>query len=384
MRIEPMEDIGKALIDLDEREWESMTPFYTLLLCPEFAEPEEIRQRLHGFLLHKLAQVRRVAATVLAKIGDPDGVLHLTYNILSRHPVLKQNQINAERDFAFCAQQALLPFAGRLTPQCVELMFSDLLSGTGKHQLDVLALAPINLVEKFAIEGLNRRGLISVYCAYILARHNRNEGLSVLIDCMNRGWHVELGVLGLSHVGDKSHTDLFNQYLQLDLPIYRRYENLFGFLHRICELRRDLLVLPPSKRLTAVLEKYLLNRVKFHNIEVQLLSVGNRNRGVLDTAGSTVDLVEEFASVEERDSLYKVQRENAAMILDRTPVENTPVRELGLYCLGLPDQKPELYYPKIKITFAKEDLLDAASDWLLHPEKFRFGQYHGPYANYDS
>ena len=93
--------------------------FNTIKVCPDIVGDTQIRSVLLDVLKSGVWCDRINASEALIVAEDPLGILHLTYNSLSVHPIngAKQELISGWND------TALLRHADKLTDECIDLLF---------------------------------------------------------------------------------------------------------------------------------------------------------------------------------------------------------------------------------------------------------------------
>jgi hypothetical protein len=227
--LELLQQCGVAGRDL----WGNRFPevFYnTLELFPEFARNAKVHAMLVKALEEEPQRNRLRAARLLHRGGDPLGMLHLTYNTLSRHPLLGEAQSLA----GLWPEAHLLREAEQLTDACIDLLIADLAQPHAFWHMDILAAAPepkiaprmrALLAEDGA--GAPEPQTATMVAAYVLALQGHADGRAILEALAEDQKFLNLAVVGLSHIPNHRAISHLKTYASPDHPIYnRQYENL--------------------------------------------------------------------------------------------------------------------------------------------------------------
>src|SRR5581483_3634012 len=389
----------------------------TLQACPHLARHPHVHRLVVEVLSDRDALgYRRTAADVLHRIGDPLGIIHLTYNALTTHPTLSVRQ----DDISGWSQVPLLRQVAALTPECIELLIRDLPKPAGCLHVDVLAALPAEVIVPRMLPLLAAPGT-QMAAAYVLALHRRHEGRAILERLVESETHLELALTGLSHIPDGNAREYLRRYADPDHPFYKRNVNgasvkvrrqaelrLFlvqnagadvrvrdairrFYLHSLEELTayareavlRDLAELryhgsPLREEWERVTSHWLNPPADFHANYVVLDA--HLTFGRLGTGLSGADFLWEFSDSADRVYYAEAQRASIRALLAVTkPTGNG--RGWGIEPSFLSDLPPSgeeyglsnYYLPGVKILYEPEDYERAAVQWILEPEKHRFG-----------
>jgi hypothetical protein len=139
-----------------------------LLAVPELAREPTTRALLERTLLDPAIGYRWHAARILVALGDPAGLLHLTYNSLQRHPLLGQDNTRFSG-----WHEAVLRYADKLDGQCIELLAGEMKSPVrGFHGVS-LAVAG---------ESLDRGSLDPRHAAFQAAWRGDTDAIDPLVE----------------------------------------------------------------------------------------------------------------------------------------------------------------------------------------------------------
>jgi len=402
--------------------------FNTLLATPELARNTEIYLFLIEVLNKAPIGFRYYAAGVLCQIGDPLGILHLTYNSLSTHPTLKvrQDQISG------WSQAALLRRAADLTDECIELLIAELKAPKGYFQVDVLSAVPSEKIVPRLLPLLDESEKPAMAAAYVLAIKGLDEGRKILENLLESERYVELAVIGISHIPDDKALHYLRVYSDPNHDIYKRHDEALRIklLRHITE-RLFLLECRESNRVARAMERFhfhALHDLMANGRESTVSGLNNprnketspslyreweqiaarwmhpqkecnpgffvadaRTYGKLGRGVCAPDLLSEFSTKEDRAFCAERQRASIRTLLDAVdssqwgngePIGAEPRFLSSLMPTGKEYRLENYYVPGFAIEYDAEDYEKAAVEWILDPGKYRFGSYH-PLASYD-
>ncbi len=403
-----------------------------LLAVPEFARHPEIYPLLEEILFDKRwIEDRNFVSMILHDVGDPRGILHLTYNYLTTHPILKIRQ----DDLHGWHSGWIFDRAGSLTEECLELLIEDLKrSSLGYFHADLLSMVTAEKIVPRMLPLLEAEGKAAMAAAYVLAMKGRDEGRSILEKLAESQKYVELALIALSHIPDDKTLYYLRTYADPQHAIYERYKNSFiSQLLRHAEIRLFLLECRDPHPVAHTMEQFYLHPIQeliaydwdrqstlrslngpkskrnasswpdwedkaarwinpppdfnanFFVVNSHLTS------GDLGTGVSAPDFLYEFSTPEDRAYCAEIQRHSIRALLntiDWSHLGNG--RDMGVrptFLWGLPPTGEEYglrnyYLPSFKISYGPEDYEHAAVGWILEPQKFRFGSYR-PLASYE-
>ncbi len=410
--------------------------FYnTLEILPEYARDA----RVHAMLLDALATApldyRMRAAQILLKIGDPLGILHLTYNSLSSHPLLKVRQ---DPESAW-PKACLLRAADQLTDECIELLLGDLEPPHAFWHMDILAALPAKRIVPRMREMLGQPGTAATVAAYVLALKGNDEGRALLERLAESQKFLDLSLIALSHIPDYRALSYLKLYADPDNPVYnRQYENLEMasaqrsglMLHAQCRL--FLLECHDPFPVQRTMEMYYLDSIQAMVAHSDLRAFSGRglkgagsggkvrsleewaeakwrwikpprdinyrlfviNSGVGITSGrlatgvNAPDFLCEFATPADRAHCAEIQRVSIRALLQvigwRTLGDGS---DMGIRTTFLGEQvlpptgielgyrNTRLYFPGFEIHYTPKDYERAAVDWIMHPGRYRTKSY---------
>src|SRR5512135_1161627 len=111
--------------------------YFTLEVVPEFARDPKIHALLLDALQTEPLGMRMRASIILLKIGDPLGILNLTYNSLINHPILNIPNMCSGWTNAY-----LLHHLDKLTNECIDLLIHELRLPLGLWHANILSALP--------------------------------------------------------------------------------------------------------------------------------------------------------------------------------------------------------------------------------------------------
>lgn len=195
--------------------------FYnTLEIVPEFARDPKIYSLLLDAMATEPWGYRIIAAKVLLQIGDPLGILHLTYNSLIRHPLLQVEQICSGWTNAY-----LLREADKLTDECIELLIGELHLPLGLWHANILSALPAERIVPRMRELLKITDYPAIAAAYVLAMKGNDEGRPILENLIESQKYIDFALIALSHIPDQNTMRYLRAYANPAHPIYnKQYE----------------------------------------------------------------------------------------------------------------------------------------------------------------
>lgn len=441
MKIARPENCLELLQQCDSRKsaiWGGIVPdeFYnTLELFPEFARDPKIRAMLVSALETAALRYRIRASIILLRIGDPLGILHLTYNSLSTHPLLKVRQ-----DLASLWPDAhLLREADKLTDECIELLIDDLEPPHAFWHMDILAALPAKKIIPRMRTLLKQEGTAAIVAAYVMAMNHNDEGRAILHELIESQKLLNLALIALSHIPNYPVLSYLRSYAAPDNPIYnKQYDNLF-----VTNAQRSGLMLNAQCRLYMLenknrhpvqrtMEAFYLNSIQelieqsdlrsslghapkstgsggrvltldewaeaswrwikpTRDINYRLFVINSGvgiTSGMLATGVNAPDFLCEFSTPEVRTHCAEIQQASIRALLSvigwRTLGDGSDmgIRTTFLGRLALPPTGHELayrnmplYLPGVEIKYGPKDYEHAATDWILNPGRYRTNSY---------
>jgi hypothetical protein len=368
----------------------------TLEAKPELA----LQGRIHTLLVDMLGfsdgiGYRNLAARILYDLGDPLGILHLTYNCLSEHPVIGQLQIGGSG----CSDAYLIRRASTITDECIDLLVEDVCRAPGYLHADALAIAPADKVIPRMLPLLEMPIHISAQAAYVLAMHKNDKGraqLEQIAEDVNLRL-IELAIIGLSHIPNKYAIDLIKGYADGNHPVYLK-DDLEFTLEQLT--KKELLT--KSRQRSRILERG--ESVSFVDVMKEFYATSPQQKfelqGVkLPDSFSPIllldklvyfthapDFVAEFATSSDRNALAEIQKVGMRQLLEVAPSDMLAIetscnwprfmlwynRPRDTRTFGMPNF---FFLEGVQILNDAEDYLFAATDWLLNPEDYRQGSH---------
>lgn len=363
-----------------------------LLGIPEYARDPEINDLLVQVLSTKFLGYRHHAARILHAIGDPLGILHLTYNSVKVHPILGLDQTTISGWGELTAR-----FPDALTDQCIDLLVEDMCGDHAAFHGGTLAYVPAEKIIPRMLPLLKEGTHTARYAAYVLAAKQQEDSLDVLEGWLQpenfKNWSASrfygryLPLWAARYFPHNRLMTLVREYANPDCELHRHElpGNARGFLYYaqyICDLNG----LDESGRVQWMMNKYFKQSVTNLRSErsgafwgkdvIQLAEPVNAYTGVWDRQ-LLID-----ATPQERESLVTEQRENLLQMLRNNRLGYDQLLD-GRPCPfwdlseGLANAGEELYpgysgfygSSGLRIIYEEADYVHAATDWILHPEK---------------
>lgn len=356
---------------------------------PFLAEDGRIKAMVSRQLGANALGYRYLAARILCKLGDPQGILHLTYNSLSKHPMLgcDHTKVSGWSD-AYAIRWAHL-----LTEECLEFLIDDVCGDNSHLHADLLASAAKELVVPCLLELLDSNRLVSVQAAYALACHGRREGSDILQSIIDKCDEslFELALVALSHIPDQSVLILLESVANQQHTIFIKLDS---------DAKKKQLATKAAQRLMVLQEEG--NNILVGAIEYFYT---NQERDYLDTQREfimkqgiklpegyepklfllqqhsvtwTADFIFEFSNESARKELSNIQTarllELFSYLSDDEYIKISHAPFLTWFEHPKDRQKfRNSYLPGVDVRNEREDFMFAAVDWLLHPNKYRIG-----------
>lgn len=365
-------DVAACLAQIDRF---STRPLHVLKVMPHLANSPEVRSTLIPLLKHPYLVVRLMAAEALARVDDPEGLLHLVYNVLSFHPQLGVEQTAGYHNLPKIARHALFPFMSCIPEEGLELLLAELSVPGGNPVHDLLAALPTEIIvprlRHLPRGAKNANAAIS----YILARHGFQDGKSVLLRMLHSHLdskvELELGIVGLSHIPD---TQILSDLEALTDPEYEICAGSQYVKWWLPRLATERLMFASAlyQRDRQAMERAFRKFFTRAFAGTQLLYFGGRWTRSTDGDGSVCDLLFEFADEPIRQNLAATQSKALASL----DIDQLSSKEFAsTFALGIPsvDKAGELYRPAIDISLERSDFEHAAVRWIKQPEAHLVG-----------
>jgi len=311
--------------------------------------------------------------------------LHLTYNVLGVHPVLGEAGLRHQETVSR-ARMALLRHADQLTDDCIDLLLGDLLSPTGNMHVDVLAGLRDKRVHKVLTTHLSAPLRASVQASHVLARNGNGGGESILLQCLKEGKHIELSVLGLSYLAEVDAVSVLDAVRgRTDDSIKELPKELVDEIVRKVDLR---IRLRDSKhtqaKVDAICRDYAmtiadcvaaypsLSFLKTKKMDLQIIVKAPR------LTDSLSDILYDLQDPAVCEALADIQKRGVSQLLRVKGFVEHFEKSGGITTWpsifdGFPLPYMATRTSGCKIIFDEADYLNAAIDWLVHPERHRQG-----------
>jgi hypothetical protein len=333
----------------------------------------------------------------LLAAGDPRGILHLTYNAISRHPILGEDQteISGWNDIL------LLRYAHLLSDECIDLLVDDIVAAPHWFHAEVLAAAPSSLVvPKLRNVLQSTSGVPAIQAAYALSLHGRSEAQDVLRAAIDDGdvRALEMGLIAFSRAPDEETVQTIRAVADGTHAIFGEFPGYFAAAHRakesldfrIRQYRRlaeqRLAVLETQSRFTDVVRRYYKKRHR----DIWATKDWTRQANFAETYAAeficidhdkvtcTPDFLHEFSTDSDRQTLAADQRVAVNELLDRVPESDWHELSRWLFMRWVKRSADtryltHCYLDGVEVRCDREDYLFAATDWLLNPRDYRCG-----------
>lgn len=363
------------------------------------AKPELAAQaRIHSLLVEMLGfsdgiGYRNQAARILYSLGDPLGILHLTYNCLSEHPVIGQPQIGGSG----CSDAYLIRRASSITDECIDLLIADICRSPGYLHADALAVAPADKVIPRMLPLLEMPIHISAQAAYVLAMHKNDKGRKLLEQIAEDAnlRLIELAIIGLSHIPDAHAIDLIKGYADDRHPVYLKSDLEFTQENlnrkelltksrqrsRILERGKNISFIDVMKEFNATSTQ---QEIKLQGVKVPANFAPILFMDILVFLTHAPDFIAEFATPAERNVLAEIQGVGMQQLFevagsDLLVIEKSNSWSRFMLWYNHPTDSREhnilFYLEGVQIHNDEEDYLFAATDWILNPEGYRHGSH---------
>ena len=356
----------------------------------ELGRDDEIRKMVIEYLNCRASGYRDHAARALHAIGDPLGILHLTYNCLSTHPVTGQYRPGTSG----WSDISLIQRAASMTDECIDLLIQDIRNPPGYLHADALSVLPVERIAARMLSLLDQPDRIAVQAAYVLALKERDEGRTVLerlVETMNLRF-LEMAIIGLSHIPNQHAVELINGLTNPNHQIYRKSDHEF----EMEGLSKKRLLAKSLQRLLAMNREkttpFLEIMRRFYMLPTSEWRVGSGIVMPVDLVAPTLfiawqdhvitpapDFIVEFATEADRKELAEIQKAGMREFLKAVPVERLLSNRWPNFMLWNrhPRDSKDFNHTVfgVKITNAEEDYLFAAADWILNPQDYRIGSH---------
>jgi hypothetical protein len=372
---------------IDEGSPEVITCLNILLAVPEYARTDsEIRELLISLLSSKALGYRQEAARILHAIGDPLGILHLTYNSLRSHPILEldHTKISGWREL-------VIRHAEDLTGQCIDLLVADMMGNFACFHGRTLAQLPAEKIVQRMRSLLEEGGKTAQYAAYVLAAKDQYDDIpDILENWLRTDGYPKLPLRALSYLRGKRALSIAKEYTDPSHPLYHSGKYRDVNRHLILPFAtyvQDVLEADSTVRTARIMEKYSRQEIShlmtFNPATLaydRQFSLRNPiNFFLLGSTGvSTTEFLSDHTNQREREVYATKQREAVERLFRENALNYDLLRTFGanqfMHSNALPDtgdRYPSLYGATgMRIYFDQADYLFAATDWLLHPQHY--------------
>lgn len=364
---------------------------YLRSVNPVLVQDNEVRNMVIEALSCCALGYRWYAALALHAIGDPLGIVHLTYNSLSIHPITGQHQPSSSG----WGDGYLIQHALSMTDECIELLIQDILNPPGYLHADVLSMLPPERIVNRVLSLLDQPLRIAAQAAYVLAMKGRSEGRAVLeqiAETMNLRY-IELAIIGLSHIPNQRTVELIRGFTDQNHPIYGKSDYEFGvnWLSKkelLTKSMQRLLMLEPGTGapfIEVMKHFYMLPPAREWKVGMGItipvnLVAPTLFEITLHSVTWTPDFIAEFATESERNELAEIQTKGMLEFLEAVPMDNLrPLSWPRFMSWAKRPMDSRNFFGEnilgIQVVNDKEDYLFSATDWLLNPQDYRLGSH---------
>lgn len=364
---------------------------YLAKVNPALVRDDEIRELVIEYLDCRALGYRNYAAIALHAINDPLGILGLTHNCLSTHPVTEQYQPSSSG----WGDAELIRRAQSMTDECVDLLIQDVQQPAGYFHADALCALPAERIVAKMLPLLGQPLRIAAQAAYVLAIKSRDEGRTILeglAESMNLRY-IELAIIGLSHIPDRRGVELVGGITDPAHPIYGSSDQVFG----LAELNKKQLLTKSMQRLLIMDAKagksfidimkrfYLLPPARKWTVGSGVTIPASLGAPELFEIGNycvtwAPDFITEFAAESDRAELARIQTKGICEFLEAVPMDNGVSRgwpQFMSWQKRLMDSRNFIgeNVLGVRVVNDKDDYIFAATDWLLNPQGYRIGSH---------
>ncbi len=372
---------------IDEGNPEVISCLNILLAVPEYATTNsEIRNQLVRLLSSRALGYRQDAARILHAIGDPLGILHLTYNSLKSHPILGLDHTKISG-----WHERVIRHAEDLTDQCIDLLVADMRGSFACFHGRTLAQLPAEKIVPRVAPLLEERGKAAEFATYVLAAKGQYDDVpDILVNWLRTDSYPKHPLRALAYLRGKKALSIAKEYADRSHPLYLsgKYRDINATLILpFAKYVQDIIESDSAGSTAHIVEKYFLQEIShlmtFNPANGMFDRVFNlRNPIIFFLLGSTGVSATEYllchATQQEREAYATVQREAVERLFLENALNYDQLRYMGAYQFMHGDALPDTgdRYPSIygasgmRIYFDQADYLLAATDWLLHPQRY--------------
>jgi hypothetical protein len=383
------DNVRELILDCES---DSMTTLVALGIVEDFpflAEDDRIRDMVSRQLETNALGYRFMASRILCRLGDPRGILHLTYNSLSQHPKLGCDHTRVSG----WSDGWAIRWAHLLNEECLTLLIDDICSGRSYLHADLLASAPKELAVPRLLGLLNSDRLVSAQAAYALAWHGRKEGRDILQSIIDECDVplFELALVALSHITDSGVLALLESLANLQHAVFRKLETEDSKKKLASKAAQRLMVLQDQSEnvFIGAMEHFYTNMERDYK-DTQKEFIVKKGFSLPEAYEPKLFLLQQHSVTWTADFIFEFSNESARKKL--STIQTTRLVEL---CRHISDDRcfdisNALFFawsehpkdsrclrhsdlPGVKVHNEQEDFIFAATDWLLHPEKYRIG-----------
>lgn len=364
---------------------------YLATVNPALMCDDEIRELVIEYLGCRALGYRNYAAIALHAIDDPLGIVGLTHNCLSTHPVTEQYQPSSSG----WGDAELIRRAQSMTDECVDLLIQDVQHPAGYFHADALSALPAQRIVPKMLPLLGQPLRISAQAAYVLAMKSRDEGRAILerlVESMNLRY-VELATIGLSHIPDRRAAELVGAIADPVHPIYGSSDQVFALAGLSKKelltksAQRSLIMAPKAGNSFIDIMKrfYLLPPAREWNVGSGITIPAIMGTPELFETGNycvtrAPDFIAEFATESDRAELARIQTNGVCEFLEAVPMDSgvsTGWPQFMLWQKRVMDSRNFTgeNVLGVQVVNDKDDYIFAATDWLLNPQDYRAGSH---------
>lgn len=383
------DNIRELILDFELDSMNTLTALGIVEDFPFLAEDDRIREMVSRQLETNALGYRYLASRILCRLGDPRGILHLTYNSLSKHPKLGDDHTRVSG----WSDGWAIRWAHLLTEECLTLLIDDICGENSYLHADLLASAPKELVVSRLLELLDSNRLASVQAAYALAWHGRREGQSILQSIIDECDVplFELALVALSHIPDSGVLAMLESLANQQHAIFGKLDTEESKEKLATKAAQRLIVLQEQDENVFIdaMEHFYTSMERAYK-DTQREFIVKKGFRLPDgyepklfflqqhSVTWTADFIFEFANERARKKLSDIQTARLLELFRHIPDDKYYELSNELYFAWFEHPRDSRCFRKRELSGVKvhnelEDFVFVATDWLLRPEKYRVG-----------
>lgn len=358
-----------------------------LYVAPELARTDsEIRDLVVKVLSTKYYGFRIKAALVLHAIGDPLGILHLTYNSLRSHPILMFDHTKTSGWHEYVIQHA-----EDFNDQCIDLLVADMMGNFACFHGRTLAQLSAETIVPRMLPLLEEGGKTAQYAAFVLAAKGYYDDVpDILENWLRSDMHPKYPLQALAYLRGNKALSIAKEFADSSHALYNygKYQDSNKyFILPFAQYVQDVIETDSTARAAKIIEKYFQQNI------TQLMTF-NPASGRYDqrfnlrnpiefiflgsTGVSATEFLSDHANQQEREMYAGTQNEAVIRLFQENALDYEQLQSSGanqfMHFNALPDtghRDPGIYgTTNMRIYFDEADYQFAAIDWLLHPHRY--------------